>query len=79
MEAIMVKRFVIAAATTLTLNAGNAAAAELPTFEKRGFPITTHQLQVVGTADVLERSSAAGLGIAPVSPHQRAVLRPRWN
>jgi hypothetical protein len=75
----MVKRFFIAAAVNLVLTAGNAAAAELPTFEKRGFPITAHQLQVIGTGDVLERSSAAGLGSAPTSPHQRAILRPRWN
>jgi hypothetical protein len=75
----MAKRFLIAAAATLALNATNVAAAELPTFEKRGFPITSHQLQVIGTGDIRERSSAAGLGSAPTSPHQRAVLRPRWN
>jgi hypothetical protein len=75
----MAKRFFIGTALALALNAGNAVAAELPTFEKRGFPITGHQLQVIGTGDIMERSSAAGLGAAPTSPHQRAVLRPRWN
>ena len=70
----MAKRFFIAAATTLMLNAGNAAAAELPTFEKEGFPITAHQVQVVGAANVAERP-ALTLGNAPATPHQLGVLR----
>jgi hypothetical protein len=73
----MTKGFLIAAAAALVLGTAGAAASELPTFEKEGFPMTAHQLQVVGAADVLERSPAPPLGGAPASPHQLALLRPR--
>jgi hypothetical protein len=70
----MTKRFSIAAAA-LVLAATGAAASELPSFEKRGFPVMVHQVQVVGTADVAEQSPTPALDVA--SPHQRAVMRPR--
>ena len=66
-----------AAALALVLAAAAAGAAELPTFEKRGFPITSHQVQVVGPADVLESSLGVTLNGAPASPHQLRVMRPR--
>jgi hypothetical protein len=70
----MTKQFSIAAAA-LVLGAASAAASELPSFEKQGFPITVHQVQVVGGADVAERSPAPALDAA--SPHQVKVLRLR--
>ncbi len=70
----MTKRFSIAAAA-LVLAAAGAAASELPSFDKHGFPITLHQVQVVGAAGVAERSPASTLDAA--SPHQVKVLRLR--
>jgi hypothetical protein len=54
-------------------------AAELPTFERMGFPITAHQFSVLGSTDVKERSPAPTLTLAdmPASPHQVTVLTPR--
>jgi hypothetical protein len=44
-----------------------------------GFPISPHQVQVVGATYVQERSSTSTLtlGGIPASPHQVAVLTPR--
>jgi hypothetical protein len=68
--------FSITAITLLMLNGTGAAAAELPTFELMGFPITP---QVVGSAHVQEQvaNSRLTLGEMPASPHQMAVLTPR--
>ncbi|WP_271597121.1 hypothetical protein [Bradyrhizobium sp. CCBAU 45384] len=73
--------------THITLIAGIAAvvatagasAAELPTFEVMGFPISPHQVAVVGAADVQEQSAvpALTLGGMPASPTQVAILTPR--
>jgi hypothetical protein len=56
-----------------------AAAAELPTFELMGFPITRHQVALLGAAQIRERLPAPALTLAgmPASPHQVAVLTPR--
>lgn len=69
--------FLIAAAATVM--AGAATAAELPTYQARGFPITPHQAAMIGAANVEEQSAAptATLGDMPASPHQVAVLTPR--
>jgi len=63
--------FSITAITAVMLNGAGAAAAELPTFELMGFPITPHQA-VVGSAHVREQSpnSTLTLGGMPASPHQ---------
>jgi len=55
-----------------------AAAAELPTFELMGFPITRHQVALLGAAQIRERSPTPTLTLAdmPASPHQMAVLTP---
>jgi len=57
----------------------SAVAAELPTFELMGFPITRHQVGLLGAAQIRERSPAPTLtlGGMPASPHQVAVLTPR--
>jgi hypothetical protein len=63
----------IAAAAALTT--GAAAAAELPTYQAQGFPITSHQVAILGAAGVEQQSAVAT--DMPASPHQMAVLTPR--
>ena len=69
------------AAFTVALSLGGASAAnaEMPVFELWGFPISSHQVQVVGSAHIRERSAPATLTLSgmPASPHQVAVLTPR--
>lgn len=72
-------RFSIAATAVLMMAGVEATAAELPTYEVLGFPITPHQLEVLGPAGAEQRlptfaPTAAGM---PASPHQIAVLTPR--
>jgi hypothetical protein len=69
----------ITAITIVMLKGTDAAAAGLPTFELMGFPITPHQVAVVGSAHVQEQSpnTMHTLGGMPASPHQIAVLTPR--
>ena len=56
-----------------------ASTAVLPSYEVMGFPITPHQISVVGSAHVEEQPHSASLMMAgmPASPHQVAVLTPR--
>lgn len=79
MEDIMRNLFSIAATAAVMLGGTGAGAAELPTFERMGLPITLNQVQVVGAAHVQERSPTPTLtlGGMPASPHQVAVLTPR--
>ena len=55
------------------------SAAALPSYEVMGFPITPHQISIVGSAHVEEQSPSPSLVMAgmPASPHQIAVLTPR--
>ncbi len=64
--------------TTVTIVTG-ASAADLPSYEVMGLPITLHQISVVGSANVKEQSPSPSLTMAgmPASPHQVAVLTPR--
>jgi hypothetical protein len=75
----MKRLFPMAAAAAVMLSAASAMAAELPTFEALGFPITPHQIVVVGTAHIEEQSPTSTLTLAgmPASPVQIAVLTPR--
>ncbi len=77
-EIIMWYRFSIAA-TALMLSGASAMAGERPTYELLGFPITQHQVAVLGSAYVRERSPTPALMLEgmPASPHQIAVLTPR--
>ncbi len=61
------------------LDRASEAVAELPTFELMGFPITRHQVGLLGAANVEEQSGTPTLtlGGMPASPHQVAVLTPR--
>jgi hypothetical protein len=72
----MCYRLPIAAAAALMLGGVGATAAELPTYEVMGFPITPHQLVALGPADAEQGLPASTLTKAG-SPHQIAVLTPR--
>jgi hypothetical protein len=63
----------------ILLRMPGAVAAELPTYEVAGFPITSHQISVVGSAQVKESYRASSLIVEgmPASPHQIAVLTGR--
>ena len=75
------KRLVPFAAVAVVIleGAGVAAAAELPTYDSTGFPITALQVSVVGSAHVQEVSPVPTLtlGGMPASAHQIAVLTAR--
>jgi hypothetical protein len=55
------------------------ATTAVPSYEVMGFPITPHQISIVGSAHVEEQSPSPSLMMAgmPASPHQIAVLTPR--
>ncbi|OKO79060.1 hypothetical protein AC629_29345 [Bradyrhizobium sp. NAS80.1] len=75
----MKKIFPMAAIAAVTVVGSSAVAAELPGFELMGFPITRHQVAVIGAQGVQEQSATPTLtfGGMPASPHQIAVLTPR--
>ena len=65
--------FLIAGAA-ISIAAGTASfAAELPSYEVAGFPISPVQVQVLGSTHVQEQSKAPDA----ISPHQLGVLTPR--
>jgi hypothetical protein len=68
----------IAAAAMFLANGADAMAAEMPTFEVTGFPISPVQAQLMGAANVREQSPVATLasGGMSASPHQISVLTP---
>ena len=73
---------IITATAVVMLGVAGAAAGELPTYDFAGFPITPHQMSVLGSSgEIQERTVAPTLmrGGMPASPHQVAVLshRPR--
>ena len=71
--------WITAAIAAVMLNGTSARAAELPTFGLMGFPITPHQVAVLGSAHVQEQAPTPTLtfGGMPASPHQLTVLTPR--
>jgi hypothetical protein len=73
---MMKKLLVLAATVLLAPIAITASAAELPSYELAGFPISPHQWSVVGSANIKERSPILSLTMSgmPASPHQVAVL-----
>lgn len=73
-------KILLMAAIGLAMVVGFAAgAAELPGFELMGFPITWHQVAVMGASGVQEQSLATEYAGMPASPHQIAVLTPRQS
>jgi hypothetical protein len=73
------KNSITIAVATVMLSGAGATAAELPTFEALGFPITLHQISALGAAHVQVQSATPTLmlGGMPASPVQIAVLTPR--
>jgi hypothetical protein len=75
------KRLVLLAAVAVVIleGANVAAAAELPTYESMGLPITALQISVAGSTHVQEAPPVPTLtaGDMPASPHQIAVLTAR--
>jgi hypothetical protein len=73
------KHLVSIAAFTTALNVAGAAAMDLPNYELMGFPITSHQVATMGSANVQERSPLPMLTLngMPASPLQVAVLTSR--
>ena len=63
----------IAAAAMFAMTAAGAVAAELPTYQKAGLPVSAVQLQVLGAENVEEASPVA----TSVTPVQSSVLTPR--
>ena len=65
----------IAAAAVISIAGGTAGfAAELPSYEAAGLPMSAVQVQVLGAANVREQSPAPS---STASPHQLRVLTPR--
>jgi hypothetical protein len=65
----------IAAAAALSMAGGTAGfAAELPTYEATGLPISAVQVRVLGAANVRQQGPVA---TSTVTPLQRSVLTPR--
>ncbi|MBR1189767.1 hypothetical protein [Bradyrhizobium sp. AUGA SZCCT0160] len=64
---------VAAAAMFAITAAGGAVAAELPSYEKAGLPVSAVQLQVMGAENVQQASPAA----TSVTSVQLSVLTPR--
>ncbi|WP_420967385.1 hypothetical protein [Bradyrhizobium sp. B120] len=64
----------IIAATLAIASATVASAAELPTFEAAGLPISPVQAGVLGAANVHEQATAEATA---ATPHQLHVLTPR--
>jgi len=60
------------------LGAVGASGGQLPQYEVAGFPISPHQISVLGSGDVQEQSSSPTLTLdgMPASPHQIAVIKP---
>jgi hypothetical protein len=71
--------FTVATTGTLLLT-GIASAQEFPSYELSGFPISPHQVTVMGaTSNLKEQSPSTSLTVGgmPTSPHQIVVLTPR--
>jgi hypothetical protein len=65
----------ITASAVISIAGGAAGfAAELPSYEAAGLPISAVQVQVLGAANVREQSPAPS---SMASPHQLRVLTPR--
>ena len=67
----------IAAIIAVCLSGAVGKTAELPSYELMGFPITQHQISVLGSANIKERSSSPShtMNGMPASPHQVSVIR----
>ena len=73
--------FLMAAIAAVIVVDSSAGAAALPNFELIGFPITRHQVALIGGTNLQEQSPTPTLtfGGMPASPVQIAILTPRPN
>jgi hypothetical protein len=73
------KKLLLIAIVIIGLSRPVVGAAELPSYELMGFPITPHQLLVLEPANIKEQLPSPSLTIAgmPASPHQVSVLARR--
>ena len=71
----MKKTYLSIAAAVISIAGGPASfAAELPSYETTGLPISAVQVRVLGAANVQEQSPVL---TSTASPHQLSVLTPR--
>lgn len=79
MKNLLLMMTAVAGIAGAATNHAEACALRLPTFELTGFPISRHQVAVLGSAQVEESAVTPTLMLAgmPASPHQIAVLTPR--
>jgi len=79
MKNLFVIAIAVAAIGGTWADKASACDVNLPTFELMGFPISPHQVAVMGSAHVEESSATPKLMLAgmPASPHQIAVLTSR--
>jgi hypothetical protein len=69
------KTYLTIAAAVISMAAATAGfAAELPSYEAKGLPISGVQVRVLGAADVREQSPAL---TSTITAHQLSVLTPR--
>jgi hypothetical protein len=76
---LLTTKVVLSALGIVTALTGPAFAQQLPQYEVAGFPISPHQISVLGSGDVQEQSFSPTLTLygMPASPHQIAVIGPR--
>jgi hypothetical protein len=71
---------ILAAAAILMLGTAGAAAGELPSYDFAGFPVTPHQMSLLGASGAMQEQPAAPMRLIdgmPASPVQIAVLSRR--
>ena len=76
----MTNRMILAAAAILTLGTAGATAGELPSYDFAGFPVTVHQMSVLGQSGAIQEQPAAPTLMRdgmPASPMQTAGLSRR--
>jgi hypothetical protein len=75
------QKIAIASGTAFGLGAISCSAGELPQYEAAGFPISPHQITVLGLGNIQEQSPTLTLTLngMPASPNQIAVLQPPWQ
>ena len=75
---LLTTKVALSALGIVAMVTGLAFAQQLPQYEVAGFPISPHQISVLGSGDVQEQSSSPTLTLdgMPASPHQIAVIKP---
>jgi hypothetical protein len=78
MKSLFLRAAIIASAAAILPVGAAATASELPVFSVTGFPISQHQVSVLGSAIIEEQAPPPALTLngMPASPLQIAVLTP---